>query len=71
MTLNMFFTTYECSEVATVNMFLQDLTLMCIYQNSQYLLPQKKSYYCGFINHEFGLRNGLKVILKFLLIYSE
>ena len=53
-------------------MFLQDLTLMCIYQNQcQYLFPQKTSFYYGFINHELGLNNtesglpkGLNVILE-------
>ena len=56
MTLNMFFAPFESSEVVIVNMFLADLTLMCIYQNQcQYLSPQKTSFYCGFINQEFGL----------------
>ena len=50
------FTPFESSEVVKVNIFLQDLTLMCIDQNQcQYLFPQKTSFYCGFVNHDFGL----------------
>ena len=50
MTLSMFFTPFKNSEVIRVDMFLQDLTLLCIFQyRYQYLFSQKTSLYCGFI----------------------
>ena len=50
----MFSTPFENSEVVIVDMFLQDLTRLCIYlYQYQYLFPQKILFYCGYIYNEF------------------
>ena len=52
-TLDMFSTPFENNEVVLVYMFFQDLTRLCIYlYQYQYLIPQKMSFYSGYINNE-------------------
>ena len=53
-TLDMFSTPFENSEVVRVDVILQDLTRLCIYlYKYQYLFPQKIYFHCGYISNEF------------------